>query len=196
MKRFFSYLLIFSFHGIIAQTNIETPYGFPNLYVNMPTSKLLAEMGQPTEVRSFESEKKVWVDGGYDISKSIAFLIGFDQVYLFDYQNKYCLWKAYVLNDQVIYMNLTSRYVREEFTKQLTIRNELHFHDSIAAFEKILGKNFFPDRGFGYTDYLYHDLGIRFTFKQGVMTNIYLYRRLTNKADLYILARHFPRDKE
>ena len=178
------------------QTNITTPYGFPKIRVNMTTSELIQEMGQPKEIRYYKDEKKVWVDGGYDISKSIAYLIGFDSVMIYDYQNKYCLWKAYVKDDQVIYMNLVSRFVLEKFTSQVTVHHKIRFGDSIEKVEAVLGKNFYPDRNIGYTDYLYHDLGIRFTFKQNKMTNIYLYRRLENRADLYILARHFPKDKD
>lgn len=177
-----------------SQSNIETPLGFDKVYVNMSVEDLVSELGQPEEIRSFKDEEKVWIDGGFHTDRSMAFVIGFDQVYIFDYNNKYCLWKAYVNKGKVIYMNLVTRFTREEFTENVTVRNRLHFHDSIEKVEKELGKNFFPDRGFGYTDYLYHDLGIRFTFKQNRMVNIYLFRRLDNRADLYRVVRFFPKD--
>src|SRR5690606_2935593 len=138
-----------------------------------------------------EEEKKVWVDGNHSLNKAIVFHIGFDEVYLFNYQNKYCLWKAYLKDDKVVYMNLVSRFVNDEFKTKLTVAEQLHFNDHIEAFEKVLGKNFFPDREFGYADYLYHDLGIRFTFKQGKMTNIYLFRPLSNRADLLKLVKYY-----
>ncbi|MBD3637627.1 MAG: hypothetical protein HUJ25_09760 [Crocinitomicaceae bacterium] len=177
------------------QTNIKTPFGFKKLYIEMSSDDLEDEMGKPQEIRSFEDEKKVWVNGGFDLKKAIVYHIGFDQVYIYDYQNKYCLWKAYIKEGKVVYMNLTGRWVKDEYVNNVTIRNELHFYDRIEKFEEVLGKNFFPDRNFGYTDYLYHDLGIRFTFKQSKMTNIYLFRRFTNMADLYKYARYYPKDK-
>lgn len=161
----------------------------------MNTSQLVAEMGNPDKIVSFEAEKKVWVDGEFNIEESIIFLHGFDQVYLFNKNNKYCLWKAYIKDDKVIYMNLTSRFVDENYVQGVTVRNSIHFGDKIDKVVNVLGKNFYPDRQWTYTDYLYHDLGIRFTFKQSRITNIYLYRRFRNKADLYRLVRHFPKDK-
>jgi hypothetical protein len=192
--RLFSLISLFVVLYSFAQTNIETPNGFDKIHVNMSADALVKEMGPPTEVRDFKDEEKIWVDGGYHTDRSMAFVIGFDEVYIFDYNNKYCLWKAYVKNNQVIYMNLVTRFTREEFRKNITVRNKLHFHDSIEKVEQEMGKNFFPDRGFGYTDYLYHDLGIRFTFKQNRMVNIYLYRRLDNRADLYRVVKWFPKD--
>ena len=189
--RFVVLILISIAHFTIAQVNIDTPYGFKNLHIEMSTSELVDEMGEPKKMVSFEDEKKVWVEGNFDLNKAIAFHIGFDKVYVFDYQNKYCLWKAYIKDDKVVYMNLVSRFVRNEFKSNVTVRGLLHFHDHVKEFEAVMGKNFFPDRGLGYTDYLYHDLGIRFTFKQDKMTNIYLFRRLTNRADLLKLVKHY-----
>jgi hypothetical protein len=177
-----------------SQMNIETPLGFEKIHVNMSTAALTAEMGSPKEIRSFRDEEKLWLDGGYNTEQSMAFVIGFDYVYIFDYQNKYCLWKAYIKDDQVIYMNLSSRYTEAKFVEAVTVRNKIHFHDSIDEIEGVLGENFFPDRNFGYTDYLYHDLGIRFTFKQNRMTNIYLFRPLNNRADLLRVVKFFPKD--
>jgi hypothetical protein len=176
------------------QVNIETPFGFENLFIEMSTTQLIEEMGEPEKIISYEDEKKVWVDGDYSLEKSLIFHIGFDQVYVFDYQNKYCLWKAYIKNNKVVYMNITSRFVEEIYKTQLTIRGVLSFQNRIQEFVDVLGSNFFPDRGFGYTDYLYHDLGIRFTFRQDRMTNVYLFRRFTNKADLFKLVKYFPKD--
>lgn len=175
----------------LSQVNIDTPLGFKNLYIEMSTSELVEEMGEPKDIIAFEDEKKVWVDGKFDLNKAIVFHLGFDIVYVFDYQNKYCLWKAYIKDDKVVYMNLVSRFVREEFKSELTVKGLLHFHDKASDFEEIMGKNFFPDRGFGYTDYLYHDLGIRFTFKQEKMTNIYLVKRFSNRADLLNLVKYY-----
>ena len=173
-----------------AQTIIP-PFGFKDLHVNMTTAELVEEMGQPKKIVSFEDEKKVWVDGGFPLEKAIVFHIGFQEVYVYDYQNKYCLWKAYIKDDQVIYMNLVSRYVWDQYKSKVSILGKLYFQDPTEKFEQVLGKNFFPDRDFGYTDYLYHDLGIRFTFKQDKMTNIYLFRRLSNRADLLKLIKYY-----
>ena len=161
----------------------------------MSVDDLLKEMGEPNEIKSFQQEKNIWVGGGYNLDQAIVFLIGFDKVYLFDYQNKYCLWKAYVKDGKVIYMNLVSRFVRDEFKYAVTVKDQLHFQDPISDFVRVLGKNFYPDRAFSYTDYLFHEQGVRFTFKQGKMTNIYLFRRIKNRADLYKLTRYFPKDK-
>ena len=182
---------MFTCINTFSQVNVVPPYGFKDLRVDMTSGDLIALMGQPKRVVSFEDEKKVWVDGNFSLDKAIVFHIGFDEVYEFDYQNKYCLWKAYIKDGKVIYMNLVSRFVVDEIKSKLTVMDQIHFQDSEADVVKILGKNFFPDRDFGYTDYLYHDLGIRFTFKQDKMTNIYLFRRFSNRADLFKLVKYF-----
>lgn len=181
--------------GVYAQiNNISTPWGFDKLKVEMTSSDLIKELGRPEKIVSYEQEEKVWLDGDYDLAKSLVYHIGFDEVYIYDYQNKYCLWKAYLKDDHVIYMNLTSRYVREIYTEKVMVRNKFGFGSSTSQVEKTLGENFFPDRAFSYTDYLYADLGIRFTFKQNRLTNIYLFRRFKNRADLGKLTKYYPKD--
>ena len=160
----------------------------------MTTSQLIKEMGAPKKIVSYSEEKKVWLDGDYDLDKALVYHIGFDQVYVYDYQNKYCLWKAYIKDDRVIYMNLTSRFVQDLYLHKIKVRGQIGFGASISEIERLMGKNFFPDRAFSYTDYLYADLGIRFTFKQNHLTNIYLFRRFKNRADLGKLTRYYPKD--
>lgn len=161
----------------------------------MTTEELVAEMGEPIEIRSFKDEKQVWIDGDFNTEKHIVYHIGYDNVYIFDYQNKYCLWKAYIKDNKVIYINLSSRYTEKIYTDNVTIRNTLHYHCSIENVERVLGKDFFPDRHISFTDYFYAELGIRLTFIQGKMTNIYMFRRFTNRADLYRLVKYYPKDK-
>ncbi|MFT4602528.1 MAG: hypothetical protein ACI857_002714 [Arenicella sp.] len=185
---------LFSAHLSLAQMNMQTPVGFDEIYIEMNTKDLVAEMGTPKEIRSYKDEKKVWTDGDHDLSKAVVFLIGFDQVYIFDYQNKYCLWKAYVKDGKVIYINFSSTYLQDKYKNNLTVNGKIKYGDSIEKIVSVLGENFFPDRGFGYTDYLFNDLGIRFTFHQNKMTHIYLYRKLTSKANLYLLVKHYPKD--
>ena len=160
----------------------------------MSTSQLIKEMGSPEKIVSYQEEEKVWLDADYELDKALVYHIGFDQVYIYDYQNKYCLWKAYIKDDRVIYMNLTSRFVRDLYIEKLKVRDAFGFGVSAQKVEKVLGKNFFPDRAFSYTDYLYADLGIRFTFKQNHLSNIYLFRRFKNRADLGKLTRYYPKD--
>lgn len=160
----------------------------------MTTSELVQEMGQPEKIVSYQEEEKVWLDADYNLDKALVYHIGFDEVYIFDYQNKYCLWKAYIKDDKVIYMNLTSRFVRDNYINKVKVRNEFGFGAKISTVVTSMGKNFFPDRAFSYTDYLYADLGIRFTFKQNHLTNIYLFRRFKNRADLGKLVKYYPKD--
>ena len=187
------FFILFS-SDCIAQSNANTPFGFDKLHIEMSTSELISEMREPKEIKTYEDEKKVWTDGDYDLSKAVVFLIGFDKVYIFDYHNKYCLWKAYIKGDRVVYMNLTSTYQLDKYKENMSVNGEIKFGDSVEKVVSLLGKNFFPDRGFGYTDYLYNDLGIRFTFLQDKMTHVYFYRRLTSKASLYRLIKHYPKD--
>lgn len=157
----------------------------------MSSEDLIYEMGQPKEIRSFEEEKKIWEDGDFNTERALVYLLGFDQLYIFDYQNKYCLWKAYFKDNKLIYMNLSGRYVLDQYKNNLTVRNDLKFGASMEDVEEVLGKNFFPDRDMGYTDYLYADLGIRFTFSQNKIATIYLFRPFSNRADLFKLIKYY-----
>ncbi len=194
--RYLALLSLISIHHyfVFCQSNIETPFGFDRIKIEMTTAELVKEMGPPEKIVSYEEEKKVWLDADYDLDKALVYHIGFDQVYVFDYQNDYCLWKAYIKDDRVIYMNLTSRFVRDLHLDKVSVRNQFGFGTSASKVEEVLGKNFFPDRAFSYTDYLYADLGIRFTFKQNHLTNIYLFRRFKNRADLGKLVKYYPKD--
>ena len=189
--KFFLYILLFICLNCIGQANIETPFGFPKLHIEMTTEELTKEMGEPIEIKSFNDENKVWIDGGYDTKKAVVYAIGFDQVYVYEYQNKYCLWKAYIKENKIIYMNLSGRYVMDKYKKFVTVRNQINYGDSAEKVEAVLGKNFFPDQDIGYTDYLYPDLGIRFTFAQNKISNIYLFRPFSNRADLFKLTRYY-----
>lgn len=193
----FTLLLLLILNSLLdstGQTNIETPFGFKDLFIEMSSAQLIKEMGAPKKIVSYAEEEKVWLDSDYDLNKALVYHIGFDEVYIFDYHNKYCLWKAYMKDDQVIYMNLTSRFVSDLFVEKIKVRNAFGFGVSSHKVEETLGKNFFPDRAFSYTDYLYADLGIRFTFKQNHLTNIYLFRRFKNRADLGKLTRYYPKE--
>lgn len=162
----------------------------------MSTVDLVREMGTPESITSYEDEKALWLSLDYNLDLSMAFLLGFDQVYVFPQQNKYCLWKAYVKDGKVVYMNLTTQWVDEQYYGAIMVKGKFGFLASTKDVEKALGDNFYPDRRFTYTDYLYHDLGIRFTFRGDKITNIYLFRLLDNRADLGRLIKHFPKDNK
>lgn len=191
MRVFFTILAISFVFTSSAQMNITTPNGFSDLYVEMSTAELLRVMGQPEKIKTFESEERLWKVGGYETERSIVFVHGFDKVYQFEQNNKYCLWKAYIKDDKVIYMNLTTQYVDDYYKSRVTVNGKIHFGDRPSKVREVLGTKYYKDMDWKYIDYLYHDMGIRFTFRQSRITNIYLYRPFDNRADLMRMIRHY-----
>lgn len=180
MKPIISFVILLLSLSTIAQYNIEPGKGFQKIYPGMSTADLRKELGSPDEIVPYEKEKKIWEDFGYDVEQKIVFFLGFTEVYVYDSDNAYSIWKVFVKDDKVTVISMSSYDIKDEYVRNITIDNQLKYFASGSKIKSVLGSEFYD-----YTDnmnnqeYYYFKYGIRFIMDNDQLRNIFLFQPMT-----------------
>jgi hypothetical protein len=165
--------LIFLFAGITAMAqpyNIVAKKGFRDMPFPLSKNKLFKMIGEPTDSVSRASERKKWISSGYNPDGELAFLLGFDKVYVFE-NNDRAIWKAYMKQGKAVYLNCARYGIDSAVAEQITVMNRLHFYDSFEKMKEVLGDNYVPLKN-STRDYVYLELGIYIIIDDGQVGNI------------------------
>ena len=172
------FLLIGLFHRYgISQHSITPGVGFDEIQMEMEISELIKIIGQPTSVRSRKQEKKRWKRNGYKTKRTFTFDLKFDSVYVFEKENKYAIWKAFVKDDRAILYNLSSYIFDTLITQEINVLDSVGFYDSVSRLSEIIGSDYYTkvDKNQN-VEYIYFEKGIRFVANDSLLRNIYLFK--------------------
>lgn len=173
--------LSFYFSGF-AQYDITPGKGFSDIKLKMHIDDIISVIGQPKSMDSFEEEKALWENFGYDAEKGLPFYIGFDEVYKFD-NNKYAIWKVYVKKNKAVYIVLSSYGIEERILEKISVLNSIKFFDNLSKITSVMGDEYYTkiDEG-GNESFFFLNKGIEFIMDDGELRNVYFFKRIrTNK---------------
>lgn len=175
--------------SLSAQKNIRPGFGYDQIHVGMQIEALKALIGEESKIISYDEEKANYEDSDYDYKTNLGFIIGFDQVYLFQNDNAYGVWKAYVLKNKIVYLNISSFTATVPIISEITIQDTLKFFDGVSQMETLFGKEYVkcidPN---GYTTYTYVNLGIRILFEGTKLRNVFIFKALKGKKATRLAA--------
>lgn len=171
------FILLFFCNITQAQYNVIPGAGIDKVQLGMPVKDILAIIGKPTEVVTYEAERIAWQKHRYDVTTTLVFTIPFDHVYIFNNAtNPYAIWKMYTRNDTAVIFNQSSYQSGEEFTKKITINNALRFYDDSLAVKRMFGDNFEKKIDeTGNTHVIYKEKGIFFIVNENQVRNVFLF---------------------
>ncbi|NOT51247.1 MAG: hypothetical protein HOP10_08210 [Chitinophagaceae bacterium] len=160
-----------------AQYNVTPGKGIDKVQLGMPVKDILSIIGKPTEIITYEAEKKAWQGFRYDVTTTLVFTIPFDHVYIFDNAaNPYAIWKIYTRNDSAVIFNQSSYQSGETIAKKITINNDLRFFDDSLAVKRMFGDNFEKKIDeMNNTHVIYKDKGIFFIVNENQVRNVFLF---------------------
>lgn len=184
-------MLRFVFIGIIVAMsaaslaqNLAPEKGYEELYVGMSSAELIHLMGEPHQIIQRMTEEESWKRAGYKLETKVIFHIGFDEVYKFEEDNEFGLWKAYLLYDTVVYMSITSYSAIPEAVDKITIDEKLYLGCSVKEVIAHMGDNYrrkVDERE--YTEIIYMDAGLRFIFVDDKLNHVYVFRALPKSEE-------------
>ncbi|MBI3135906.1 MAG: hypothetical protein HYZ14_14605 [Bacteroidetes bacterium] len=157
------------------QYSITPGVGFSTIHIGMHTDELINVLGTPESIIPQAEERAAWEDAGYNTKSELPYLLGFDEVLTFGL-NEFLVWKTYIRNDQINYMTLTTYAEFESGTEKIDVNGQIHFYDTWAAIQKIMGTGFVKrKRDETTTLYMYLELGISFNLDEDALRNIFIY---------------------
>jgi hypothetical protein len=144
--------------------------GFTDLSFPLGKKKLVQALGDPTDSTTRAAEAKSWRSSGYNPDGELAFLLGFDKVYVFA-DNERCIWKAYMKQGKAVYINCARYGIDSIVANEISIMGQLHFYDSIEKMKEVLGEDYVPLKN-NTRDYIYLEKGIYIIIDDGTVGNI------------------------
>lgn len=185
MKLLKPILLLFiclSIFTSFSQKNIIAGEGYGQVKIGMSIDELKELIGVETAIISYEDEKASYIDSEYDPLTNLGFLIGFDNVYLFQNDNAFAVWKVYVKKNKVVYMNISSYTATLPIISELTIQDSLKFFQGTKEMEASFGTDYVkcvdPN---GYITFTYVQQGIRFLYEGTKLRNVFIFKALKGK---------------
>ncbi len=176
--------------GIHAQQNVIPGKGFENIRIGMKIENVLIELGEPTLISSRKEESTHWKIFGYQPKNAFIFRLEFDNVYLFESDNEFLIWKIYTHKGKIIYINISS-YVFENPLHKISIDNKFKMEDSHEKIKKTFeGTPYKKTKGIDYNELLYPKEGILFIFNSTQLKNVHVFnpikkRKIKKMHDIY-----------
>lgn len=85
--------------------------GLTEVYIGHSTEEVRRALGPEDKVVSEQAERDAWTASGYDPDEGVVFLLGFDEILVYDTPKAgqtIPFWKLYMRDNRVVFMILTS----------------------------------------------------------------------------------------
>jgi hypothetical protein len=94
-----------------ARASVSTVNGVGRIHLGQSAAEVRALLGPETSLVTREDEEHRWIEAGYEPDKSIVFLLGFEQLMVYDDpppKAEAPYWKLYLQHDRVMYLVVTA----------------------------------------------------------------------------------------
>jgi hypothetical protein len=133
-------------------------------------------LGQPSGKIFFAEEKQQWEKFGYDLSKELPFILGFDELWTYTPSggSQIPIWKVYFQRGKVNFI-VVSDFVFAN--AQAAVKGGAGLGSTSAQIKKAFpGGTAYVDSG-NYENLVYDDQGVTFLAKDGLVRVIQVYKR-------------------
>lgn len=187
-RKIFLIFFLFFFvtqHTIVAQNNYEIIPGksLGNIYIgNCKDSVLKVIKANYTEIKYLEEKENFKLA---DLSSVPSFVLGFDNVFIFDDFPVYQVYKAYFKQDSLNCLVLTSYgFTSDKTIAKYKTKNHVGFLSSKSKVIKSFGE---PEKKLELkdfeTDFIYFSKGIEFVFDEDQVVIINIFKPIINKVN-------------
>ena len=184
MRLLFTFLLLVTFsvtHSQQPDSNTIVPgVGVGDLQLGISKEQVLNLIGTSYDARDYVEEREIYNGSRYPTDDMIQFIIGFDEVFVYNTPQKYPVFKLYFKNDELVYIILTTYTTGQEMWNNLTLENSgFRYLDEMNTVLDYYGPEdvFMDDINYdGF--FIYWSRGIEFCFDEKELRVIYIFEPL------------------